>query len=334
MSVTIKDVAREAGVSVATVSRVLNGSANVSEASAKLVNDTIQRLNYSPNFLGRNLRKRETNVILVIMPSSEHSLYGSIISGMQDYANKIGYDIISAVSNSTSFVEARQMDMLFNKTVDGAVLLGTQFSAKELNEMSRGYNIALCCEGVEGADVLTVAVNDEQAGYDAAKALIDLGHKKIALISVNSDAVSSRKRENGYIRALKDNGIEIRQEYIWHNTYDYINGALAMEQFMSLHDRPTAVFAVSDLLAAAAIRKATDMGLCVGKDVSVMGFDNITMCEMFIPSISTVAQPCRKMGEFVIKKLIDNINSDIKDAHYYNLDHEVILRASTGRRIS
>lgn len=333
MNVTIKDVAREAGVSVATVSRVLNGSANVSKASAKLVNDTIQRLNYSPNFLGRNLRKRETNVILVIMPSSEHSLYGTIISGMQDYANKIGYDIISATSNSTSFVEARQMDMLFNRTVDGAVLLGTQFSAKDLNDMAKNYNIALCCEGVEGADVLTVAVNDEQAGYDATKALIDLGHKKIALISVNSDAVSSRKRENGYIRALKDNGIEVREEYIWHNTYDYINGALAMEQFMALPDRPTAVFAVSDMLAASAIKKANDMGITVGKEVSVMGFDNITMCEMFIPSISTVSQPCRRMGEFVIKKLIDNLNSDIKDTHYYSLEHEVILRASTGRKV-
>ncbi|MBR1664586.1 MAG: LacI family DNA-binding transcriptional regulator [Ruminococcus sp.] len=331
MSVTIKDVAREAGVSVATVSRVLNGSANVSEASAKLVNETINRLGYSPNFLGRNLRKRETNVILVIMPSSEHSLYGTIISGMQEYANKLGYDIISAVSNSTTYVETRQMDMLFNRTVDGAVLLGTSFSAQELNEMARNYNIALCCEGVEGADVLTVAVNDEQAGYDAAKALIDLGHRKIALISVDSSVVSSRKRENGYLRALADAGIEVREDYIWHGSYLAHNGADAMEHFMSLDDKPTAVFAISDLLAAAAIKKAHVMGLTVGKDISVMGFDNITMCEMFIPSISTVSQPCRKMGEFVIKKLIDNLGTPHKDNRYYNLEHEVILRESTGR---
>ena len=100
---------------------------------------------------------------------------------------------------------------------------------------------------------------------------------------------------------------------------------------MSLDDKPTAVFAISDLLAAAAIKKAHVMGLTVGKDISVMGFDNITMCEMFIPSISTVSQPCRKMGEFVIKKLIDNLGTPHKDNRYYNLEHEVILRESTGR---
>ena len=332
MSVTIKDVAREAGVSVATVSRVLNGSANVSEASSRLVNETIKKLGYSPNFLGRNLRKRETNVILVIMPSSEHSLYGTIITGMQDYANKLGYDIISAVSNSASYIETRQMNMLFNRTVDGAVMLGTSLSAEELNKLAENYNIALCCEGVEGANVLTVAVDDEQAGYDAAKALISLGHRKIALISVDSAVVSSRKRENGYIRALKDSGIEIRDEYIWHGTYLAHNGGDAMEHFMSLDDKPTAVFAVSDLLAVAACKKAQSMGLTVGKDISVMGFDNISLCDMFTPSLSTVSQPCRKMGEFVIRKLIENLTTANKDNNkYYALGHEVILRESTGK---
>ena len=163
MSITIKDVAKEAGVSVATVSRVLNGSCNVSDESTKKVNETIARLNYSPNFLGRNLRKCETNVILVIMPTSEHSLYSKIVMGMQDYAGQVGYDIITAVSYSTSTAETRQMNMLFNRTVDGVILLGTQYDAASLNKLAENYNVALCCEGVKGANVLTVAVDDEQA---------------------------------------------------------------------------------------------------------------------------------------------------------------------------
>ena len=118
MSVTIKDVAREAGVSLATVSRVLNGNSSVSESSAKLVRETVERLGYSPNFLGRNLRKRSTNVILVIMPNAEHSLYMKICVGMQNYAQKVGYDIITASSNATTAVETRHMNMLFNRTVD------------------------------------------------------------------------------------------------------------------------------------------------------------------------------------------------------------------------
>ncbi|MGN0623230.1 MAG: LacI family DNA-binding transcriptional regulator [Oscillospiraceae bacterium] len=330
MSVTIKDVAREAGVSVATVSRVLNGSTNVSESSSKLVRDTIERLNYSPNFLGRNLRKCETNVILVIMPTSDHSLYMKIVAGMQAYAQKVGYDIITAASNSATQHETRQMNMLYNRTVDGVVLLGTLFDAQSLNDLASKYNIALCCEGVEGANVLTVAVDDEQAGYDAVCALIKKGHRKIAFIGTNSVAVSSFKREAGYLRALKDNDIPVEPGYMYKGTYDYWHGGKAMEQFMSLEDKPTAVFAVSDILAMNAIRKACEMGLEVGKDVSVMGFDNISMCEMTNPSVSTVEQPCEKMGELVVQKLIENFSSSHKDNKYYTVPHRIILRESTG----
>ena len=221
MSITIKDVAKEAGVSVATVSRVLNGSCNVSDESTKKVNETIARLNYSPNFLGRNLRKCETNVILVIMPTSEHSLYSKIVMGMQDYAGQVGYDIITAVSYSTSTAETRQMNMLFNRTVDGVILLGTQYDAASLNKLAENYNVALCCEGVKGANVLTVAVDDEQAAFDAVAALIRKGHKRIGFIGTNSSAISSTARENGYIRALKEYGIEIKNEYIYKESYDY-----------------------------------------------------------------------------------------------------------------
>lgn len=330
MSVTIKDVAKEAGVSVATVSRVLNGSPNVSPASAKLVNEAIERLGYSPNFLGRNLRKRHTNVILVIMPNAEHSLYMKICVGMQNYGQKYGYDIITASSNATTDVETRHMNMLFNRTVDGVVLMGTNFDAETLNRLAKTYDIALCCEGVTGANVLTVTVDDEQAGYDAAKALIDKGHKRIAFVGVNTKAISANRREVGFKRALQENGILLPDEYIYKNTFDHYDGAAAMEKFMSLPEPPTAVFTVSDTMAMCAIRKAVEMGFTVGKDVSVIGFDNITMCEMTNPSVSTVEQPCLQMGELVCRKLIENITSDKKDNGSYTVEHRIILRESTG----
>lgn len=111
------------------------------------------------------------------MPTSEHSLYSKIVMGMQEYAGQVGYDIITAVSYSTSTAETRQMNMLFNRTVDGVILLGTQYDADSLNKLAENYNVALCCEGVEGANVLTVAVDDEQAAFDAVAALIKKGHK-------------------------------------------------------------------------------------------------------------------------------------------------------------
>lgn len=330
MSATIKDVAKAAGVSVATVSRVLNGTSNVSEATKDAVNKAIKELRYSPNFLGRNLRKRETDVILVIKPSSLHSLYAEIIEGMQDEALRHGYTIVAATSNGIGEIEDMQMNMLFNRTVDGAVLLGTHKDAATINKLAESFDIALCCEGVEGANVLTVTVDDEQATYDAVTALIKKGHRKIAMVSAGDIAMSSILREEGYFRALKENNIPFREEYLYRGDYTCQNGETAVRQFMALDDKPTAVITVSDLMAVAAIRTATEMGMNIGENLSVIGFDNIAMCEMYAPSVSTVSQPCREMGRLTIKKLISNIRSDTKDTGYYTMPHEVVLRQSTG----
>ena len=333
MSVTIKDVARESDLSVATVSRVLNHSANVSEEAVERVNEAIRKLGYSPNFLGRNLRKRETNVILVIMPSSEHTFYMKIVAGIQRYAQSRGYDIISASSNSTSEIEVRQMNMLFNRTVDGVILLGTSYSAETLNTLAKSYDIALCCEDVEGADVLTVVVDDEKAAYDAVKSLAEMGHKRIGFIGANDTSASSRRRRKGYLRALAECGLDIRADYMCLGTFEYEHGAEGLEMLMTLSEPPTAVFCVSDLLAISAIHKANDMGIVVGKDLSVMGFDNITMCEMMLPTLSTVEQPCSELGETVVKKLISNFgeSADKKDNGYYTVPHRVIMRDSVVR---
>lgn len=330
MSVTIKDVAKEAGVSVATVSRVLNGSSNVSESAAKNVRNTIERLNYSPNSLGRNLRKCETHRILVIQPSSEHSLYAKMIAGIEETAALYGYDIITAISNNKPETEKRHLNMLYNRTVDGAILLGTVLDCDDLNELTKNYNIALCGESVTGADVLTVVVDDEKGGYTAAKALIDKGHTRIAMISAGDSAESSHDREKGFRQALEDSGIEIREEYVYSGDYEYENAADALRCFMSLDEVPTAVFAVSDNLAAGVIREAANMGITVGKDLAVIGFDNITWCERFVPSISSIAQPCAEMGRLVAEKLLDNIKNGNRDSCRYTLGHKLILRESTG----
>ena len=206
MNATIKDVAKAAGVSVATVSRVLNNSATVSAAATEQVNNAIKELGYSPNFLGRNLRRCETNIILAIIPSTEQTFYSEIIRGMQNAASEQGYDILLSTSNSNYALEMRLLNMLFNRTADAAILLGTQLDSKTLMELSEKYPIALCCERAEGADVLTVSVDDEGGAYSAVDYMIKCGHKKIGMISTNGAAASSLDRENGYKRALLETG--------------------------------------------------------------------------------------------------------------------------------
>lgn len=331
MNVTIKDVAKAAGVSVATVSRVLNNSATVSTTATEQVNKAIKELGYSPNFLGRNLRKCETNVILAIIPSTEHTFYSDIVRGMQNAASEQGYDILLSTSNSMLNIEMRMLNMLFNRTVDAAILLGTQIDASTLNDLNSKYYIALCCERVEGANVLTVTVDDEGGAYTAVKNFISLGHTRIAMVSTAGTALSSKDREKGYIRALRESNIPINEDYIFRGSYDYTDGAKAFDYFMKLPDPPTAVFCISDLLAVGTIKRALTTGYKVGEDISVCGFDNIQLSSLYTPGITTVEQPCYEIGRTVVTELISNINHAKRQSRHFKLDYKLIQRNSVGK---
>lgn len=331
MTVTIKDVAKAAGVSVATVSRVLNNSATVSAAATEQVNNAIKELGYSPNFLGRNLRKCETNVILAIIPSTEHTFYSDIVNGMQTAASEYGYDILLSTSNSMYNIEMRMLNMLFNRTVDAAILLGTQLDKDKLNELNSKHYIALCCERIEGADVLTVTVDDEGGAHAAVSKMIEYGHQKIAMLSTEVTALSSADREKGYRRALAENNIPYREEYIYRGTYDYENGEKAFDYFMSLPEPPTAIFCISDLLAAGTVKRALNKGYKVGEDISVCGFDNIQLSSIYTPGITTVEQPCYEIGRTVVRELIQNITHSQKNSRHIKLNYKLIGRESMCR---
>jgi len=328
LEVTIKDVAKLAGVSVATISRVLNNSAVVSPETAEKVNKAIKELDYRPNFLGRNLRKRETNVILALVPSTEHTYYSEILHGMQEEALSHGYDVLMSTTNSYRPNEERLLGMLRNRTVDAAVLMGTVLDKDYLNELAAHNCVALCCESLEGSEVLTVVVDNEKAAYDAVSYLVSIGHHDIAMVSTDVRAPSSVEREKGYIRALKDSGIGYNEKYMYRGSYDYTSGMKACEYFLGMEKPPTAVFAISDFLAAGVVKKATEKGISTGREFSVIGFDNISMTEMYTPSITTVEQPCFQIGKTVAKLVIENIQ-ETKHKGIVCLPHRIVHRQST-----
>lgn len=328
MNVTIKDVAKAAGVSVATVSRVLNNSATVSEAATEQVNNAIKELGYSPNFLGRNLRKCETNIILAIIPSTEQTFYSEIIRGMQVAASEYGYDILMSTSNSTYSIEMRLLNMVFNRTVDAAILLGSQLDVNTLAELNEKCYIALCCERIEGANVLTITVDDVGGAHEAVSKMIEYGHKRIGMVSTKVNSISSIDREKGYSQALAENGIEYKDEYIYRGTYDLFHGELAFDYFMNMKEPPTAIFCVSDLLAVSFVKKALSNGLKVPEDISVCGFDNVPISSMYTPGITTVEQPCYELGRTVINELMYNINNSVKSNKQIKLPYKLIERES------
>jgi LacI family transcriptional regulator/LacI family repressor for deo operon, udp, cdd, tsx, nupC, and nupG len=336
MRATIKDVARYAGVSVATVSRVLNGNDNVKDSTSELVKEAIKLLDYEPNYLGRNLRKRETNTILAIVPNIQHTYYSDILQGMAEKAHLLGYDIVISFSNSDEKTEERLMGMLVNRTVDAVILLGTRLSIDYLNDMNSKYCVSLCCERVDDDSILTLSVDDEVASYDAVSYLISLGHTKIGMVSVSIDGeqiFSAIDRERGYAKALKEHNIPFDKNLIYHGTYDCSSGEDAMQYFLTLDNPPTAIFTVSDLLAVGVIRKAIEHGYTIGKDISVMGFDNIALAEHFIPGITTVEQPCRQIGRDIVSMTVDNLAHNNTHTGRHFAKHKLIFRESTNFKL-
>ena len=299
MSVTIKDVAKAANVSVATVSRVLNKKSNVSEEAIQAVNSAVQALGYSPSFLGRDLRKSETRRIL-------------------------------ATTHDDPNHEMHLLGMLFSRAVDGAVLLGPKLDAATINSLGEKHNIAMCLERLDNCNVLTVTIDNVKAGRDAVNYLIRKGHKKIGLITTLQRSQSSIDREIGYKLALKDNGIPYNEDYVYFGGYETEQGMRGCEYLMNLPSPPTAIFSISDIIAIGAMNYALSKGYRIGKDLIFMGFDNIQYSHMFVPHLSTVEQPCYAQGKLVIEKLIENMKATNPDHNLYTLPHSLVLRESTG----
>ena len=330
MSVTIKDVAKAANVSVATVSRVLNKKSNVSDEAIEAVNLAVESLGYSPNFLGRDLRKSETKRILAIIASTEQSFYSDVLRGMEQAAFAQGYDVLIATTHDDPDHEMHLLGMLFSRSVDGAVLLGPKLNAQTISKLAENHNIAMCLERLDNCNVLTVTIDNIKAGHDAVQYLINKGHKRIGLITTELRSQSSIDREIGYRQALEENNITYDESLVYYGTYDTDSGTTGCEQLLSLPEPPTAIFSISDMIAIGAMNYAISNGYKIGKDIMFFGFDNIAYSHIFVPHLSTVEQPCFLQGKLVIEKLIDNMKAEKPDRGIYMLPHSLVLRESTG----
>lgn len=330
MSITIKDVAKKANVSIATVSRVLNKKTNVSDEVIEAVNKAVEELGYSPNFLGRDLRKNETKRILAIIASTEQSFYSEVLRGMQDAAYANGYDVLIATTRDDPEHEMHLLGMLFSKAVDGAVLLAPKLDAATITDLAKKYQLAMCLERLDNCEILCVTIDNEKAGYDATKYLLGKGRKRIGLITTTVRSQSSIDRENGYFRALREAGIEPDEDLIYYGEYDVNSGTRGCEALMKRQNPPDAIFGISDTISIGAMTYALRHNIEIGKELLFFGFDNIDYSHTFIPHLSTVEQPCYQQGKTVIEKLIGNIKNEEKDQGTYMLPHSLILRESTG----
>ena len=229
----IKDVAAAAGVSTATVSRVINKHSSVSESTRRKVLEVIAKLNYVPNHGGRLLRTQETKSILVLVPDIRNSFYANILYGMDRLASDHQYTLIIASTYSDVIRERNLINLLQQKLADGMILLASVLGESELVKLDQDYHLVQLCEFNQGTTLTHISVDNYQAAYEAMTHLISKGHEKIAFLSANNNFLSTKLREMAYIQALKDHNIMPDEGLLIRGSYSFESGRIGTNIVMT-----------------------------------------------------------------------------------------------------
>lgn len=323
---TIKEVAKAAGVSVATVSRVLNNEQVVAAQTAERVKAAIERLDYSPNMLGNSLRKSRTDSVLVLLPTLSNQFFSRILRGIEQEAKKRRYNVMICMTGADRETEEKYLAMLKTRRADGVIFLASTLEGEALTALAKRYPVVQCCEYTAGSQTPFVAIDNEKAGYDATAALIGRGHRNIAFLGANRDTVSSEERRRGYLKALAEAGIPPREENILLEGYGFDSGIRSAARLLAREEKPTAVFAAADSIAIGLIRGLTEAGCRVPEDMAVIGCDDIAVASFMTPSLSTIAQPQQELGSYAMRLLAEKIQDLSCADRSILLAHRLIFR--------
>ncbi|MCJ8009585.1 catabolite control protein A [Lederbergia wuyishanensis] len=331
MNVTIYDVAREANVSMATVSRVVNGNPNVKPTTRKKVLEVIERLEYRPNAVARGLASKKTTTVGVIIPDISSIFYGELARGIEDIATMYKYNIILSNSDQNLNKELHLLNTMLGKQVDGIVFMGGNISEELQNEFKRSpVPIVLAGSIEETGTTPSVNIDYHQASFDAVTAFINEGHKKIAYaIGSLNDSINRDQKLVGYKEALEKAGLEYNEDYVVEGDDSYDSGLEAWTKLSQLSDRPTAVVTGHDELALGIMHGAQDEGLTIPNDLEVISSDDTRLTLMVRPQLSSVVQPLYDIGAVAMRLLTKLMNKETVDEQIVVLPHRIEYRGTT-----
>lgn len=329
MKPTIRHVAKEANVSVATVSRVVNDLGGYSDETKENILKIIKEIGYERNELARGLATKTTNTIGVLVPSVSTIFFAEILNGIEEVAHKNNYSVIVCNTGINGKRTLEYLKVLSAKRVEGIILTSSPLNEEYYKTV---INMKIPCVLVSTMSykfpLPYVKVDDKQASYAATQYLIDNGHKKIAMISGDmDDSIAGVPRVNGYLQALSDYGLEINKSLIKYGDFGYKSGRLCMEELLKENNEFTAIFASSDDMAVGALSEAYAKGIKIPDEISIIGYDNTQVAEMAIPPLTTVAQPLYSMGEKAVEKLFSIIENN-EDIQSTIMMHKIIERST------
>ncbi|HEX7065983.1 MAG TPA: LacI family DNA-binding transcriptional regulator [Bacillales bacterium] len=330
MKPTIYDVARKAGVSIATVSKVVNHTGRIGEKTKKRVLEVMKELNYYPSVVASALTGKNTYTIGLLVPDIANPFFAEIARRVEDRGHELGFNVVMCSTDHNEEKEAQYISLLKRKSVDGIILASVIQNVEILKALiAENLPVALISRDMPELAVDTVLVDDFIGGYTATSHLVKQGHQRIAVLAENLGLASSRERVHGYRKALEEASLIHDEDLVLVSDFSVEAGRSLTGELLDLPDRPTAVFACNDLLAIGAIQAARERNLKIPDDLSVVGFDNTILATTTDPPLTTVAQPIQEMGRKVMDLLIEEIEGKSRTKQRVVLMPELAVRQST-----
>jgi DNA-binding LacI/PurR family transcriptional regulator len=329
-SPTIHQVAAAAGVSTATVSRVLAAADGVSEELTARVLTAVAALDYRPNRAARNLRKRVVQIVGLVISDIQNPFFTSVVRGIERVLEEEGYTLLLSNSDEDPQREQRHLATLAGEGVAGIVLAPAKGDSEALRRFIRsGPPLVIIDRSVAGISVDTVKVNNEAGAFHAVAHLIAQGHHRIALISGPDQITTAYERRVGYQRALAEAGLELIPAYVQISDFRQAGGHAAMRRLLDFPQPPTALLTANNLMTLGALQAIHDRKLRIPQDIAIVGFDDMPWAASLQPPLTAVAQPTYDLGVAAAQMLLARIHDPDRAVQQTILDTQLIVRASS-----
>ncbi|MBO1398951.1 transcriptional repressor PurR [Vibrio cholerae] len=327
---TMKDIARLAGVSTSTVSHVINKSRFVSDEIAERVNNAAQQLNYAPSALARSLKMNRTKTIGMLVTTSTNPFFGEVVKGVERSCYHQGYNLILCNTEGDNQRMKASINTLLQKRVDGLLLMCSTLEGERLDVFDRYPDIPIVV--MDWGPILfasdKIQDNSLQGGYMAAKHLIECGHKEIGCITGPLIRHQAQMRYEGYKRALAEAGIAMNPDWIVESDFECEGGYQAFEKLYQRGKLPSALFVSNDMMAMGVIQAASQRGLRVPDDLSLIGYDDVHIAKFMTPALTTIHQPKYRLGKAAVDTLLYRLENPDTTAQVVQLEPTLVVRSS------
>lgn len=332
--VTMDDVAKRCKLSVATVSRVYTNPEKVSPKNREKVYRAIEELNYQPNMLARNLRKLQTNSILVVIPNIMNTFFSYVLKSIQNAAFENGYQVLLGDTDGSPEMEEKYLYMLQQKMVDGVILLYPRMLSSEIQRVSENHPVVIVGHQEIPAHIPFVINSNRFSSSAATEHLIKRGHRRIAYFSGPLGLSLSDERRKGFLSAMESHGLEVDEALVYEGDFYLDSGYDLALQLLALPNPPTALVAASDEMAIGAMKAARKLGISVPGEFAVIGFDDIKMASICDPALTTMAQPKEALGSASVEMLISIMKGELLSSNHVILNDQLVIRESCGSNLN